>query len=162
MVGTTVLFLHVQLCLHSDIYIWDCRVVDSKNFVVLYEHLINSASLSICLNILWVQRLVLLAWLGFNMFFWIPATWRFILLTTHLGLVRFYPNPYGLRGFQSQISQNPLQSVSIPSNPYGLKITEQALKGFYELVDTRVAVIQFTNNFRLLSSKVIQTNCRGP
>jgi hypothetical protein len=34
----------------------------------------------------------------------------------------------GLRGFQSQISQNSLQSVSIPSNPYGLKITEQALK----------------------------------
>jgi hypothetical protein len=32
-----------------------------------------------------------------------------------------------LRGFQSLVSQNPLQSVSIPSNPYGLKITEQAL-----------------------------------
>jgi hypothetical protein len=34
-----------------------------------------------------------------------------------------------LRGFQSLISQNPLQSVSIPSNLYGLKITEQALRG---------------------------------
>jgi hypothetical protein len=33
-----------------------------------------------------------------------------------------------LRGFQSLVSQNPLQSVSIPSNPYGLKITEQALR----------------------------------
>jgi hypothetical protein len=35
-----------------------------------------------------------------------------------------------LRGFQSPVSQNPLQSISIPSNPYGLKITEQALRGF--------------------------------
>jgi hypothetical protein len=34
-----------------------------------------------------------------------------------------------LRGFQSLASQNPSQSISIPSNPYGLKITEQALKG---------------------------------
>jgi hypothetical protein len=33
----------------------------------------------------------------------------------------------GLRGFQSLISQNLSQSVSIPSNPYRLKITEQAL-----------------------------------
>jgi hypothetical protein len=33
-----------------------------------------------------------------------------------------------LRGFQSLISQNLLQSVSIPSNPYGLKITEQTLR----------------------------------
>jgi hypothetical protein len=32
-----------------------------------------------------------------------------------------------LKGFQSLVSQNSLQSVSIPSNPYGLKITEQAL-----------------------------------
>jgi hypothetical protein len=36
----------------------------------------------------------------------------------------------GLRGLQSLVSQNPLQSVSIPSNPYGLKITEQALNGY--------------------------------
>jgi hypothetical protein len=35
-----------------------------------------------------------------------------------------------LRGFQSPVSQNSLQSVSIPSNPYGLKITKQALKGW--------------------------------
>jgi hypothetical protein len=35
----------------------------------------------------------------------------------------------GLRGLQSLVSQNPSQSVSIPSNPYGLKITEQALRG---------------------------------
>jgi hypothetical protein len=34
-----------------------------------------------------------------------------------------------LRGFQSLVSQNPSQSVSIPYNPYGLKITEQALRG---------------------------------
>jgi hypothetical protein len=34
-----------------------------------------------------------------------------------------------LRGFKSLVSQNPLQSISIPSNPYGLKITEQALDG---------------------------------
>jgi hypothetical protein len=40
-----------------------------------------------------------------------------------LGLVHF------LRGFQSLVSQNLSQSVSIPSNPYGLKITEQALRG---------------------------------
>jgi hypothetical protein len=33
-----------------------------------------------------------------------------------------------LRGFQSLLSQNPLQSISIPSNPYRLKITEQALR----------------------------------
>jgi hypothetical protein len=33
-----------------------------------------------------------------------------------------------LRGFQSLASQNPPQSISIPSNPYGLKITEQALR----------------------------------
>jgi hypothetical protein len=33
----------------------------------------------------------------------------------------------GLKGFQSLASQNPSQSISIPSNPYGLKITEQAL-----------------------------------
>jgi hypothetical protein len=33
-----------------------------------------------------------------------------------------------LRGFQSLASQNPSQSVSIPFNPYGLKITEQALR----------------------------------
>jgi hypothetical protein len=48
-----------------------------------------------------------------------------------LGIVWFYPNPYGLRGiegFQSLASQNPSQSVSIPSNPYELKITEQALR----------------------------------
>jgi hypothetical protein len=32
-----------------------------------------------------------------------------------------------LRGFQSLVSQNLSQSVSIPYNPYGLKITEQAL-----------------------------------
>jgi hypothetical protein len=42
---------------------------------------------------------------------------------------RFYPNPYGLRVFQSLVSQNLSQSVSIPFNPYGLKITEQVLKG---------------------------------
>jgi hypothetical protein len=47
-----------------------------------------------------------------------------------LGLVRLYPNPYGLRGFQSLVSQNFLKSVSIPFNPYGLKITEQALRRF--------------------------------
>jgi hypothetical protein len=35
----------------------------------------------------------------------------------------------GLRGFQSLVSQNPSQSVSIPYNPYGLKITEEALRG---------------------------------
>jgi hypothetical protein len=34
----------------------------------------------------------------------------------------------GLRGVQSLVSQNLSQSVSIPSNPYGLKITEQAVK----------------------------------
>jgi hypothetical protein len=36
-----------------------------------------------------------------------------------------------LREIQSLVSQNPLQSVSIPSNPYGLKITEQALKEYW-------------------------------
>jgi hypothetical protein len=36
----------------------------------------------------------------------------------------------GLRGFQSLVSQNISQPVSISSNPYGLKITEQALKYF--------------------------------
>jgi hypothetical protein len=33
----------------------------------------------------------------------------------------------GLREFQSLVSQNPLQSISIISNPYELKITEQVL-----------------------------------
>jgi hypothetical protein len=32
-----------------------------------------------------------------------------------------------LREFQSLVNQNPSQSVSIPYNPYVLKITEQAL-----------------------------------
>jgi hypothetical protein len=43
----------------------------------------------------------------------------------------------GLRGFQSLVSQNIFQSVSIPSDPYELKITEQALNGYApELIDT--------------------------
>jgi hypothetical protein len=33
-------------------------------------------------------------------------------------------------GFQSLVSQNPFQSVSISYNPYGLKITEQTLKRY--------------------------------
>jgi hypothetical protein len=34
-----------------------------------------------------------------------------------------------IEGFQSLVSQNLFQFVSILSNPYGLKITEQALRG---------------------------------
>jgi hypothetical protein len=59
---------------------------------------------------------------------WNSFHWKLYIL----GLVRFYPNPYGLRGiegFQSPVSQNPLQSISIPFDPYGLKITEQGLRG---------------------------------
>jgi hypothetical protein len=43
-----------------------------------------------------------------------------------------------LRGFQSLVSQNPPQSVSIPFNPYGLKITEQALSSFDGLLELEV------------------------
>jgi hypothetical protein len=42
----------------------------------------------------------------------------------------------GLRGFQSLVSQNPLQSISIPSNPYGFKITEQARSQATNQTDT--------------------------
>jgi hypothetical protein len=43
-----------------------------------------------------------------------------------------------LKGFQSLVSQNLLQSISILSNPYGLKITEQALR----CCDALVVLIQ--------------------
>jgi hypothetical protein len=52
-----------------------------------------------------------------------------------LGVRIAYTRPYsilpqsiwieGLRGFQSIVSQNLSQSISFPSNPYRLKITEQ-------------------------------------
>jgi hypothetical protein len=44
----------------------------------------------------------------------------FVLLSIHVDWV-------GLDGFQSQTSQNLSQFFPIPSNPYGIGITEQAL-----------------------------------
>jgi hypothetical protein len=49
-----------------------------------------------------------------------------------------------LRGFQSLVSQNPLQSISIPSNPYGLKITEQALSFTSQLCARHAEAKQIT------------------
>jgi hypothetical protein len=49
-----------------------------------------------------------------------------------LGVVRFYPNPYGLRRIEEILIPGKLKFISIrinPFNPYGLKITEQALRG---------------------------------
>jgi hypothetical protein len=66
----------------------------------------------------------------------------------YLGLVRFYLNPYGLRGFQFS---NSLQSVSIPSNPYGSKITEQALREG-QLISWTLNSLIHTCSLRLLAS----------
>jgi hypothetical protein len=50
----------------------------------------------------------------------LPAKGLFVLLSIHVDWV-------GLDGFQSQTSQNLSQFFPIPSNPYGIGITEQTL-----------------------------------
>jgi hypothetical protein len=56
------------------------------------------------------------------------AEWSSIYLKGLFGSTPIRMDLGGLRGFQSLVSQNSLQSISIPSNPYGLKITEQAIR----------------------------------
>jgi hypothetical protein len=70
-----------------------------------------------------------------------------------------------LRGFQSSVSQNLSQSVSISFNPYGLKITEQALNvrspnWFWEQ-GLSFGLISITNGLKLILYAIFELTKGG-